>query len=343
MSELTFALKDNQRVSINDVETGLQCNCFCPKCGDKLIAKNKGEKDSRKREFHFAHYKNQECNWNDESEIHELAKEVFRDNKKILLPSYEHENKTLIDSKEVIFDSVTIEKIISSEDIVIKPDAIGIIHDKELYVEFAFTHKVNKEKIEKIKKLNKPCVEINICNIDYDYEKMLKHLLENTSSKKWIHNPKGEELIKKSKQSHTERNISESKNTDIDSIIIPNTKKYDKYEKTRVIVNKNQHIEDIIKNENNRINDDIYLLLKGIYSKNSEIIKLKKRINVNSILTITCVPIVSNISYSIQYNNLKKDVDLINTQKDNFTDNDLNEFKTLIIGVTEIQKKYLPK
>ena len=39
---MIYALQDNNLVHISDVPSGSQCNCFCPACGGKLIAK-KGE------------------------------------------------------------------------------------------------------------------------------------------------------------------------------------------------------------------------------------------------------------------------------------------------------------
>lgn len=39
----TYALRNNELIYIEDVESGLSCNCVCPACNGKLIAK-KGEK-----------------------------------------------------------------------------------------------------------------------------------------------------------------------------------------------------------------------------------------------------------------------------------------------------------
>ena len=41
--KLTYALKDGEIVSIEDVKSGLNCGCICPACSDPLVAK-KGEK-----------------------------------------------------------------------------------------------------------------------------------------------------------------------------------------------------------------------------------------------------------------------------------------------------------
>ena len=37
--KITYALKDGEIVSIEDVKSGLNCSCICPACGDPLVAK----------------------------------------------------------------------------------------------------------------------------------------------------------------------------------------------------------------------------------------------------------------------------------------------------------------
>ena len=46
---MTYALKDGNIISINDVESGLKCESFCPACGERLVAKK-----GKKRVHHFA-------------------------------------------------------------------------------------------------------------------------------------------------------------------------------------------------------------------------------------------------------------------------------------------------
>ncbi|MGG6495635.1 UNVERIFIED_CONTAM: competence protein CoiA, partial [Bacteroidetes bacterium 56_B9] len=44
-------------VHVDDVPNGEACGCTCPKCGSKLIAKNKGQHN----QHHFAHIGKRKC------------------------------------------------------------------------------------------------------------------------------------------------------------------------------------------------------------------------------------------------------------------------------------------
>lgn len=68
---LKYALdSQNNLVSVDDVARGLACNCYCPSCREKLIAKNGGIK----RIHHFAHAYGVDCESCYETMLHKLAK-----------------------------------------------------------------------------------------------------------------------------------------------------------------------------------------------------------------------------------------------------------------------------
>ncbi|MBR2360239.1 MAG: hypothetical protein IKA75_07475 [Bacteroidaceae bacterium] len=73
---LTYAINSEGKiVHINEVPNGKKCECFCPSCKEKLIAKNQGKTD---RKYHFAHQSGTECDYAVESMLHLLAKEKIR-------------------------------------------------------------------------------------------------------------------------------------------------------------------------------------------------------------------------------------------------------------------------
>lgn len=72
---LTYALNSHGNiVFIDDVANGLNCECICPCCKEKLMAKNGGTK----KIHHFAHVSEMECKGAYESMLHLLAKERIR-------------------------------------------------------------------------------------------------------------------------------------------------------------------------------------------------------------------------------------------------------------------------
>lgn len=73
---LTHAIdSQNNFVHINSVAKGLDCNCYCPSCKEKLIAKNGGTK----RVHHFAHASGIECESAYETMLHILAKTIVQE------------------------------------------------------------------------------------------------------------------------------------------------------------------------------------------------------------------------------------------------------------------------
>jgi hypothetical protein len=185
---------------IDDVENGINCNCSCSYCGNRLVAKNAG----LKKMHHFAHFSGVECGKAIESAVHKLAKQVFYEIKKLLLPPcegfgprglQEYISATIID-----FDEVVLEKNAPTTNAIIRPDAIGYVGMKQIFVEFCYTHGVSKEKQNLIEQNNTSCVEI-ILNPDLQHPGRMKaFLLQSIESKRWIFHRALKRLIKE----HTE-------------------------------------------------------------------------------------------------------------------------------------------
>ncbi len=188
-------------VSIYKVEAGLNCNCYCPNCKRKLVAKNKGKtsnetlKPNQKR-AHFAHYNVPECSGAAESAIHFLAKEILKERKNILLPGSSYNRQTLLESTFMSFDEVLIEQRVKINNQYIIPDAILVKNGKQLFIEFYKTHIVNDEKIELIKASEISCLEIDLNFIEavikgeVNRAGIIELLETEQNGKYWIHNQK---------------------------------------------------------------------------------------------------------------------------------------------------------
>ena len=192
--KLPFGIKSGRLVDVGQVEPGIKCNCTCAVCGHKLVAR----KGTRKV-HHFAHYKAEECVGSLETALHKAAKEILERNKYLKIPEVSTGLITrdiqLYPEQTIYFDRVYLEKRFNN----ITPDLIIESNGKQLIIEIAVTHFIDKEKVMKISDLNISTLEINLSNIDRQITLAFleKILVEETENKKWIYNSKENNFKKK--------------------------------------------------------------------------------------------------------------------------------------------------
>lgn len=194
---LTYALKEGKLVHISKVKNGYECGCICPKCKEELSAVANIESKRYKKEAHFSHKDGSKCSGGYESALHLLAKDVFAETKELFLPDFHYDYTPSNDESfykkgmKVSFETVILEKEISFENAIFKPDAIGTVSGKNLVVEFAITSFCNEEKRSKIRRSKISAIEIVIdpktAILDPAYIKKL--LLEDKKSKYFLFNP----------------------------------------------------------------------------------------------------------------------------------------------------------
>lgn len=167
-----IGVKDGEIIHItmlDEKQRGLNCGCVCPECGQPLVARM-GEINT----WHFAHKSESNCDFGasrrgGESPIHKLAKKVIYDNKMIT-----------IEGETVNFKDVIVEY--KEDDVIL--DLLGITTDgEEIGIEIYYKHKVEDEKIEKLKKRYKKVIEIDIpAKTDTDnYEEFTHNVLSEFS------------------------------------------------------------------------------------------------------------------------------------------------------------------
>ena len=188
-ANLTYAVVEKSHlVHVDDVPNGEACGCTCPKCGSKLIAKNKGQHN----QHHFAHIGKMGCEGAVESAMHLMAKKILSEGKKIMLPRY-----PLQVGGVRLFQSVDVENY--DKELSLRPDCVGDTAGQKLWVEFKLSHPVDADKAAKIKSAKIECVEIDINACPLDPLKMKEFLEESSKDRKWIYF-KGQES---SKSEHT--------------------------------------------------------------------------------------------------------------------------------------------
>ena len=167
--------KDSQRVRfINDVETGLACNCMCPGCGADLIAK-KGIKVVH----HFSHYKAEEHSGCGETSLHLLGKALLLEATTQVIPAGAiKKNNTELSCMGTLCtgpsfinlweaDIWDIEEEVNKGDY--QPDILCKArigeHETSLAIEVAVTHKVEEEKLGRVQRDNLSMIEIDISRL----------------------------------------------------------------------------------------------------------------------------------------------------------------------------------
>lgn len=214
---------NHKLVYIDDVDNGYTCNCTCPCCGEKLIAKNEG----KIREHHFAHSSGTDCVGYRETLLHIWSKQIIQENKKFKIPKYIdkdngnlflkgkngwHEKKFDLNEQILEFELVEVEE---RNDInSLQPDIVGVTKDGlRLWIEIFVTHKCGKEKINKIKENGINCIEIKIPNEIDNKEKLQDFLLNRDgyhfngngkfqNLKQYINFPYGDKIINDNKISY---------------------------------------------------------------------------------------------------------------------------------------------
>jgi len=197
---LPFGLNsDGLMIHISDAVQGKACDCVCPVCESPLVAR-KGEKKTH----HFAHEVNTDCEFAAETAAHLMAKEVLERVGHIMVPSYvlnlfdrvsegaRYEDvstdKTIVNEQTITFDNVRIEQTI--QDIV--PDLIVNVGGVDLLIEIYVTHKVDSDKLKKIRNYDLPTLEVNINNILSlpDTKEFERTLITEIDNKAWLFHPR---------------------------------------------------------------------------------------------------------------------------------------------------------
>lgn len=189
---MLYGIYKEQLVHVDQIDNGLNCNCTCPACGEKLVARNKG----KMREHHFAHYFGADCSTGYETSLHILAKNILLKEKRILLPGYKVLGFTIVEEKTYECEDVILEMRMSS----MIPDVyIKTTDGERIFIEIKVTHGVDEDKIKKIEFYDTSTIEIDLSDIEQSIdENLLSNLLVNKSElKRWVYHKAGNDFYNK--------------------------------------------------------------------------------------------------------------------------------------------------
>ena len=181
MNSIFYALdtKTNQYVDAYEADKDRFGDYICPDCKEPLIIRQ-----GDKRAWHFAHKKDSYCSA--ETSLHIAAKKIIQNSSYIYIPKRMsvlscEEGQTVKISKAVVEQSVGDVR----PDIIITLDGTR----EQICVEIAVTHKVENEKVEKLKQLGVSTIEIDLSNIDSDItlDKLKQIILSKNDRKYWVY------------------------------------------------------------------------------------------------------------------------------------------------------------
>lgn len=185
--ELVFGLGPDGAVRhISEVTRGLKCDCRCPACDRRLVAR----KGARKV-HHFGHHDaGQPCAHVAETNAHLWAKRVLEREKRIVIPPVmiEHEGQAfeVSPARVYAFASARLEKRLDS----IVPDVILETKDgTQLIIEVCVTQSCDEVKIEKLRTEDRSAIEVNLRRFRTSQDReAIEAALLSEGPRDWLHN-----------------------------------------------------------------------------------------------------------------------------------------------------------
>lgn len=188
---------DGSPTSIEDVPSGLACQCTCFACKEPLVARK-----GAIRRWSFAHQSTgmSECEWAAETALHYAMKEIIAQEQMIFVPdlvisgeliaSYGESVKRTARTpgKLVRLDSVDVEFSVHP----IRPDVVAYAGTHRLFIEVFVTHGVDERKLQRIRELNASAIQIDLRRHErtVDRQSLRKLLLEACGEKTWLFHAK---------------------------------------------------------------------------------------------------------------------------------------------------------
>ncbi|MBE6085596.1 MAG: hypothetical protein E7203_09160 [Selenomonas ruminantium] len=182
MKDSTYALHHGSIVHVDNVPSGLSCECTCPACGTRMIARH-----GKIKTHHFAHYHAKTCATGYQTAVHMRAKELLSEKKELYLPPHQfvygakvfHVQSTKVQIKKVELEK-RLDKIIP--DVVVTTSKGQII-----FVEIFVTHKIDDKKLAIIKSMDIPTIEIDLSNCELNDRKLIEAMNDGGNHIKWIY------------------------------------------------------------------------------------------------------------------------------------------------------------
>lgn len=186
---LVFGLSGDRYLNISEVPSGAACNCVCPICGKKLIAKK-----GKIRIHHFAHADDAENSRIGhagalQTQLHIMAKGIIAESGEFVIPEVyvPGTGRSLtLPARSIHVDNVYLEQQVDN----FIPDIIVESNGKKLLIEIYVTHKVDETKLAKIQSSGFSCIEIDLSSYrnGISIHDLQQELISGTDHKQWLYN-----------------------------------------------------------------------------------------------------------------------------------------------------------
>ncbi|MEZ4723010.1 MAG: competence protein CoiA family protein [Flavobacteriales bacterium] len=188
---LLEAERDGELISIDEVDSGLACNCVCPACKEPLVARKGAVKA-----HHFAHHKT-DCESAIETVLHLKAKEIISKSNTFVTPPlyFRNQGHLIFEEQSIPIDRVWLEKFEGS----IKPDIIIESKGRKVFVEVVVTHGIDWTKLSRIRKMRIPTIGIDAKYLDQlaytrsdirgKEDFVEREIIFGHAAKYWVYNP----------------------------------------------------------------------------------------------------------------------------------------------------------
>jgi len=159
-----LGLKEGRLFFVDEVVSGLACDCFCPSCEAPLVARNR-KRAGRLRRPHFSHYRKGKCLGAFESVIHRMAKEVLLSGHVTLPGLYfdkpiKHRADIISAAAEVLAPGLLRKR---------QPDVLAEVsidgRHFQLMIEVRYRHDVDEEKQAEYRDSGLACIELDVRDI----------------------------------------------------------------------------------------------------------------------------------------------------------------------------------
>lgn len=208
--------REGRMLRAEEVASGLNCDCHCPGCGARLVARNRGTR----RRPHFAHYQAPESRACFETVTHKLAKQVLLEARELLLPAFfkppVHDlaghayplEECHAEPRDWPYQTARDEVRLAELD-GCTPDIVlhGLKPQRPLLVEVCVTHQVDDAKAKLVRERDMTMMEIDLSSLidsDLGPERFRELVLSEPGNRKWIHCPIGRECTVRCSPGHSQ-------------------------------------------------------------------------------------------------------------------------------------------